>query len=123
LKDGGVFYVFDLHPLSLMFDTDKLAEKETVIKYPYFDKTPDEDDSIGGYAGEPVTGVKSYAWMYEVSDIINSLAAAGLRVEYFNEYPENFFADAGREYIGDGLYNYAYNKDKFPMSFSLKATV
>ena len=107
----------------MMFDTKKLQNRITEIKYPYFDKDPDVEDSIGGYACDTKYGVQTFFWMYTVSDIINALTSAGLRIEYFNEYKENFFNAGGLEYVGDGLFNYDYNANKFPMSFSLKAVV
>lgn len=61
--------------------------------------------------------------MYSVSDLINSLASVGLHIEHFNEFKENFFDAGGLRNIEDGLFNYDYNTDKFPMSFSIKATV
>ena len=123
LKDDGFFYIFESHPIYLMFDEAKLAENVTKIKYPYFGKEPDFDDSIGGYACESKKGVEAYFWMYTISDIINSLISAGLFIKYFNEYRENFFDPGGCKSVGDGLYNYDFNNDLFPMSFSLKATV
>jgi SAM-dependent methyltransferase len=123
LKDDGFFYIFDSHPIFLMFDVEKLACNATEIKYPYFGKEPDIDDSIGGYACEAKHGVKSYFWMHTVSDIINALASAGLHIEYFNEFREDFFDAGGIKYVGDGLFNYDFNDEKFPMSFSLKASV
>jgi SAM-dependent methyltransferase len=123
LKDDGFFYVFDSHPFFLMFDECISDNILKINKYPYFGKEPDVDDSIGGYASEPKKGVKAYFWMYTVADLINSLTDAGLHVEYFHEFQENFF-DAGKmKYIGDGFWNYDFNDNKFPMSFSLKATV
>jgi SAM-dependent methyltransferase len=124
LRDDGFFYVFDSHPFYLAFDEKKLGEEIYDIKYPYFGKTPDVDDSIGGYASEPKTGVQAYFWMYTVSDLINCLTDAGLHIEFFHEFPELYFSEGGMEPVGDrGVYNYAFNNNKFPMSFSLKASV
>jgi len=89
LKDDGFFYMFEGHPFFDMMDTEKLADNITEIKYPYFSKVPDADDSIGGYASETKHAV-NYYWMHTVSDIINSLTFAGLHIEYFNEYKELF---------------------------------
>jgi len=61
--------------------------------------------------------------MHKISDIINALAFAGLHIEYFNEFRENFFDAGGCENVGCGLFNYDFNKDLFPMTFSLKASV
>ena len=124
LKDDGFFYIFDSHPFFLALDVGKLAGNVLEIQYPYFGKVPDVDDSIGGYASGVKNGVEAYFWMYTVSDIINALAGTGLHIEYFNEYKENYFNAGGMTRLGDtGLYNYAFNDEKFPMSFSLKATV
>lgn len=124
LKDDGYLYVFDSHPFYLIFDESKLDREVFEVMYPYFDKTADESDSIGGYACEAKKGVKAYFWMYSVSEIINCLTRAGLHIEFFNEFPENFF-DSGNMEASEkvGLYKYEYNKKQYPMSFSLKATV
>lgn len=123
LKDDGFFYVFDCHPFFLTMDEQQLAHNRMDIKYPYFGKEPDADDYIGGYASETKRGVTSYFWMYTISDLINSLTSAGLHVNFFNEFKENFYDAGGLTSVGDGLYNYSHNPDRFPMSFSLKATV
>lgn len=87
-------------------------------------KEPDEDDTIGGYASEVKEGAKNYFWMHTVSDIINALTRAGLHIEFFNEFPVNYYNTGDMSPIeGKGLYEYAHNKDKYPMSFSLKASV
>ena len=110
-----------LQTLYMMFDEGKLAKGETAIKYPYFKTAPDVDESIGGYASESKGGVKTYFWQYKISDVINSLVMAGLKIEFFNEFVENFFDPGGCERVGDGLYNYPFNGNLFPMSFSLRA--
>lgn len=123
LTDDGYFYAFDSHPFFLTFNQNKLPKKKTEIQYPYFCRTPDEEDSIGGYISPPKGNVKAYFWQYKVSDIINSLTNAGMHINFFNEYKENFYDAGGMKNLGEGLYNLDYNTDKFPMSFSVKATV
>ena len=123
LKSDGFFYIFDSHPFFMMLDEEKLKDNIFEVRYPYFAKEPNIDDWIGGYASEPKGGVKAYDWMHTVADIINSLASAGLHIEYFHEFRENFFDAGGMLDIGDGFWNYSFNDNKFPMSFSLKATV
>lgn len=61
---------------------------------------------------------------YTVSDMISSLINAGLRIEFFHECTESIF-DSGNMLPSniEGLFQYAYNTDKYPMSFSLKASV
>ena len=123
LKDDGYLYIFDGHPIVLMFDEEKLSKGITEIKYPYFKTEPDIDGTIGGYASDVKDGVETYFWMFKVSDILNSLTSAGLHIEYFNEFQESFFDAGGGKRVDGNLYNYGFNKGLFPMSFSLKATV
>jgi len=126
LREDGYLYIFESHPFFMMFDTERLSENITRIKYPYFSKEPDIDEWIGGYASESKGGVEAYFWMHKISDIINSLTLAGLHIECFNEFRENFFDAGGCKSVGNGLYNYDFNEGLeglFPMSFSLKASV
>lgn len=124
LNQTGYLYVFDSHPFFLSLDESKLDKEIYDIKYPYFRKYPDEDNSIGGYACEAKHGVKTYFWMHTLSDIINSLTEAGMHIEFLNEYAENFYNSGNMRFSKKNrLYKYDYNTDKYPMSFSLKATV
>lgn len=54
LRPGGFLYVFDSHPFQLMFDESKLKDDVYDLRYPYFGREPDVDDSIGGYASAPI---------------------------------------------------------------------
>lgn len=124
LRETGYLYVFDSHPFFLSFDEAKLSREEYEIRYPYFGREPDEDDCIGGYASEVKQGEKSYFWMHPVSEILNSLIGAGLHIEFFHEFPENFYDSGGMELLKEKrLYAYPYNREKYPISFSLKASV
>ena len=121
LKDDGFVYVFDSHPFFLAFDEQKLPAGQLEIKYPYFGREPDVDDSIGGYASEPKHGVKAYFWMYTVADVINALLEAGLALDYFHEFEESYFDAGGMQPVAGQLHNYDYNQGLFPMSFSVRA--
>lgn len=124
LKDDGYLYLFDSHPFFLMLNEDKLARGILDVTYPYFDKTPDVDNTIGGYASEEKIGFNNYFWLHTMGDIINSLTNAGLHINYLHEFQENFYNSGGMTPTNQtGLYNLAFNESKFPMSFSLKATV
>jgi SAM-dependent methyltransferase len=128
LKDGGFFYVLDSHPFFLMFDEEKFKDRELVLKYPYFIKTAEYNETIGGYASEIKQG-GNYFWMYTVSEIINSLAKAGLTIEYFNEYDRLYYdigemtkeASGVMENDNNGNYYFPFFDKKMPFEFSLKA--
>ncbi|MDO4740085.1 MAG: class I SAM-dependent methyltransferase [Eubacteriales bacterium] len=126
LKEDGCLYVFDSHPVFLMFDEGRLSKDEYEIRYPYFGREPDMEETMGDYVegGRTHTGVRAYFWMHTISDIINALVRAGLHIEFFNEFPEQFWDSGDMQRCEmEGLYRYAHNADKYPMSFSLKATV
>ncbi|MCL2236535.1 MAG: class I SAM-dependent methyltransferase [Defluviitaleaceae bacterium] len=123
LKNDGYFYIFESHPIALMFDEGKLNSGITEIKYPYFKTTPDIDNSIGGYASEAKQGVETFFWMHKTSDVLNSLISAGLRIEFFHEFQENYYDMGGGKRVDGNLYKFEYNNGLFPMSFSLKASV
>jgi SAM-dependent methyltransferase len=123
LHDDGEFYIFDSHPIMMLFDEGALAEGRTEIKYPYFDKLPNMEQSIGGYAATTHIGVVTYDWMHTMGDIINSLLSAGLRIHWLHEFVENYWQLEGQVPAGDGLWTYPWNTDKFPMSYSILASV
>ncbi|MCL2764752.1 MAG: class I SAM-dependent methyltransferase [Treponema sp.] len=120
LNENGVFYILDSHPFLMAFDENKLSENKLEIKYPYFLRETEYHGSIGGYASEG-KDTESCEWMYKVSDIINSLARAGLTIEYFNEYDTLFFDMGGMENCKNGQWHYPHFNKKLPFSFSLKA--
>jgi len=120
LKKNGVLYLLDSHPFYFAFDEEKLRENKLVVKYPYFIREPENGETIGGYASEEKRG-KCFNWMYKVSDIINSLAKAGLTIECFNEYDTLYFNMGGMEKSNNGQFHFPFFDKKIPFTFSLTA--
>jgi hypothetical protein len=110
----------DSHPFYFAFYEEKLRQNKLEIKYPYFIREPEHDNTIGGYASEIKEG-ECYEWMYKIGDIINSLAKAGLTIEFFNEYDTLYFDLGGMESSNDGEWHYPFFDKKLPFTFSLKA--
>jgi 2-polyprenyl-3-methyl-5-hydroxy-6-metoxy-1,4-benzoquinol methylase len=125
LKKGGFFYMVEIHPFSCVFDNDTKDIKELQVYYNYFhDPKPMEFITNGDYAsnGFKITKKKEYVWMHSMSDIVNSLIEAGLRIEFLNEYPFTVwkqFPFAEREL--DGYFRLKNQKAEIPLLFSLKA--
>lgn len=122
LADDGFLYVLDGHPFFMVWDEDKLPE--LVVKYPYFRKSADRDEWIGGYASQPKKAV-SYSWMYTIGEIINSLSQAGLHVEWFREFDWLYYRLSEEKQIKDKDGNWAFpeHQGRLPFTFSLKATI
>ena len=112
----------DGHPFFMVWDEEKLPE--LVIKYPYFQKTADQDEWIGGYASHSKKAV-NYSWMYTIGEIINALSQAGLHIEWFHEFDWLYYklsAEKQRK-DKDGKWVYPEHKGGLPFTFSLKAAV
>ena len=121
LKEKGFLYLLDLHPFTLIFDGKKLNNNELDIYFPYFCRDPERFETIGGYASEKKKR-ENYEWMHTIGDIINSLAKAGLTIEFFNEYDRSFYNFGGEmEKDSDGFFHNPFFDTKLPFMFSLKA--
>ena len=110
----------------MVFDNENKDIKNLQVFYNYFhDPKPMEFIADGTYAsdGTKINPKKEYEWAYSISDVINSLIEAGLRIEFLNEYPftvwKQFpFAERGP----DGFCRLKNQKAEIPLLFTLKAT-
>ena len=126
LKPGGFFYIAEIHPFSSIFDNETKDIKELQVFYNYFhDPKPMEFVADGSYASEDqkIEPKKEYEWFHSISDIVNALIEAGLKIEFLNEYPftvwKQFpFTERGT----DGYYRLTNQKAEIPLLFTLKAT-
>jgi len=122
LKPSGFFYIMEGHPLLYTFDDDGKWTFQLPYfhnPHPYFwgDDTTDYMDT-SYHAKNP-----TYEWQWTVSDIINAIIGAGLRLEFFNEfgsmdepvYPEMIKRE-------DGLFTFSDMPVELPILFSLKAS-
>ncbi len=82
LKEGGMFYIVELHPFTNILSSD------FKIFYKYFSKNPSIDDSPGTYAdwNADIKG-STYIWDHTISDVINALIQQGLKIEFVHEFP------------------------------------
>ena len=125
LKPGGFFYILEGHPFSCVFD-DSPDATEPEVKYSYF-HTPepakwDWEETEGDYADpDAVVTSDSYEWTHSIGDIINSLIAAGLRIDFLHEFPAIFHkCYPFMEQDDEGLWR--VKGDKISLIFTLKAT-
>lgn len=119
LKDGGTFYITDLHPFTNMLSHD------FKLYYDYFDKEPYIDDSSGTYTdwNANIKG-KTYVWMHTISEVINTLTQKGLHIEYVHEFPFTIY-DQFPGFMKKNRKGQYVLKDEtiqIPLLFSLKAT-
>jgi len=123
LKPEGFFYIMESHPLCHVFEQTDAGE--LAMAYPYFHQAAPTkwDDNGSDYADYTyVPQHPSYEWQWAISDVLNALLRAGLRLEFFHEYERLFFK------LFPGMVNYSERwyylppyAGKLPLLFTLKA--
>ena len=118
LKNGGVFYMVEFHPILWMFD---YLEEVPVIKYGYHQRDVIYEEYKGTYADANADIVsKEYAWNHGLGEVVSSLSEAGLTIEYLKEYdesPYNIFPNL----IKNEAAMYETPDKLFPLIFAIKA--
>lgn len=123
LRPGGVFFIRDGHPA--LYALDESAE-ELVTRYRYFpDGTAQQWDDAGTYAGDgTVANTRTYEWPHPLSEIVNALLGAGLRLRLLDEgrtLPWRF--SPRMEDTGDGSWAWPdADRDRVPTTFTIVAT-
>lgn len=118
LKRGGFFYMAEFHPVVWMFD-----EEFTHIKYHYDNREVIITENEGTYTDRnaDIKG-KEYSWNHSISEVMNALIGAGLKIEFFNEYmysPYPCFRNVVE--TEKGKWHIKGMEGKIPMVYSLRA--
>jgi len=118
LKQGGVFYITDFHPIPWMFDYNV---NPPVLKYGYQQREAIYEEYNGTYADMNSDMVsKDFTWNHSLGEVITSLANAGLTIDYLNEYdatPYDIFPNLIKN--KDGMFE--FETKKYPLVFEVKA--
>jgi len=119
LRSGGTSYIAEIHPFIHLFD-DSTDRPELTVTNPYWESPePTRFEPDCSYAGAPVTR-PSYEWTHTLSEIMNSLALAGLRIEFLHEFPVCCYkALPFMEQDEEGFWH--LEGDRLPLTFSLRA--
>jgi SAM-dependent methyltransferase len=124
LKPGGIFYIIEAHPFTNVFENESHT-KELKLHHTYFYSTePTRYEPDGSYADRTAKVVNpSYEWIHSLSDIINALISASLKIEFVHEFPyANYDVFPFMEQGEDKKWRLKGNKEIIPLMFSLKAT-
>lgn len=124
LKPGGIFYIVESHPFLHVFENERTTP-HLRVRFSYFPSSePTRWEPDGSYADRNAKIVHpSFEWTHNLSEIINTLIASGLRIEFLHEFPymvdDHFpFMDLG----ADGYWRLKGGNVTIPLMFSLKAT-
>ncbi|WP_055435666.1 class I SAM-dependent methyltransferase [Lacinutrix algicola] len=119
LKKGGAFYMVEFHPIVWMFD---YLEGKPIMKYGYMQDEVIYEEYEGTYANQDSKMMsKEYGWNHGLSEVINALTSAGLKIEYLNEYDESPY-NVLPELVETKSGNYVTKDKLYPLIFEIKAT-
>ena len=95
LKPGGMFYMLDEHPTGRIFAPVRTDDGgwDVEPQYSYFHDPAGrmEEGERNTYAGTGTVKSPVYEWRHSMSEIVNALVGAGLKLEFIREYPFSFF--------------------------------
>lgn len=121
LRPGGFFYIRDGHPM--LYALDEHAA-ELVVRHRYFGNgRPQMWDGDTSYAGEgTVEHTRTYEWPHALSEVVNALIGAGLRLVRMDEgrmLPWQF--SPRMEAVPEGWVWPQGERDLMPCTFTLVA--
>jgi SAM-dependent methyltransferase len=125
LKPGGSLYLADAHPTVMVFDdAAALPDGRPGFFAPYFSRDPVVMEEAHDYVDETATvhNATTHTWIHPLGDIISSLLAAGMTLDWLHEHDavtwrmfNVLVQDAER------LWRWP-DKPWLPLAFSLRAT-
>jgi SAM-dependent methyltransferase len=121
LAPGGRFVIVEFHPYVWMSQVGP----DLSIRYSYFNRGVITEEGSGTYAERAAdVKYKEHGWNHPLSDVVNALLEAGLRIDRLDEYdhaPYDCFPGLVRR-GEDGNYRFKDAEGMVPMTFSLEAT-
>ena len=122
LKPGGLFYIVEVHPVLSIFDNSKSATGLKVTQSYFHKPEPIVWEPEGDYADKDAVVVHpSYEWTHSLSDILNALIGAGLKIEFLHEFPMCCYQWAPFTRQDEHGW-WRIEGDRLPMMFSVRAT-
>ncbi len=125
LRPGGRFHIAEFHPVLYAFDPPKSGNHMVPI-LPYFPSSePQMWEEIGSYADRSADfRHDSYIWQHSLAEVVNSLIAAGLRIDHLNEFPYcvDEILPGVMHQKPDGWWYLTGDVDSLPLMFSIAAT-
>ncbi len=125
VKPGGTFYIAEFHPIAGIFD-DAPDGDDLRVRYPYFPTDePLRFDDLGTYTDRSaeIKNSTTYEWPHPTSEVLTALIDAGLRIEFFHEFPFSTYQFLPfTEIVADGSVRLTKHDGCLPLLYSIKAT-
>jgi ubiquinone/menaquinone biosynthesis C-methylase UbiE len=126
VRPGGTFYVAEFHPMVGTFDDSEDAP-ELRVRWPYFPRRePLRWEGYGDYTDRKAKlhHDVTYEWPHPTSEVITALIDAGLRIEFFHEFPITPHAQLPSlmEPVDEMMSRLREHDGSLPLVYSVKAT-
>ena len=126
LKPGGTFYILDGHPISHIFEPVELPNGGHDLKpcHSYF-PDPEGISYEGGahtYTGSEILDTPSHEWQHSMSEIVNAIIEAGLKIEFLNEFAVSEYRAFPPMSRHEDGWRLDEHHGSVPFLFSIKAT-
>lgn len=125
LRPGGTFMIRDSHPFALVFDPDHPEPLTPRFRY-FVSQEAERWQDAATYVGDGTQVVEhatTYEWPHPVSEILQAVLAAGLRLVHFDEgdqLPWELLPTMTQQSDGDYVLPPAYARS-VPLTFTLVA--
>jgi SAM-dependent methyltransferase len=122
LAPGEFVYLVEAHPFAQILES---GSSGLWVARDYFDAAPQVEDYPYTYTDGPaLSHPRQVEFQHGLGEIVTSLAAAGLRIEFVHEHDFEAFArfDSLRRQE-DGTYRLPPGQPRVPMMFSLRASL
>ncbi len=129
LRDGGILYVRDVHPVTQSLD-DEAAAGDLRLRYPYFEQSQPQHWAGGEDYADDSASLEhhdSYEWNHSLGEIVTAVIDAGLQVEFLHEQEWTVYrALPWLVETGRGIWRLPDRDSqadrRLPLMFSLRAT-
>lgn len=126
VRPGGTFYIAEFHPFASVFD-DAPDVDDLHVKYPYFNPGPPlrfDLEHAYAYAGPPakLQHGTTYQWQHGVGEVVTALIDAGLRIEFFHEFPFGLHFVPFMERAEGWMFRLTKHDGSVPLLYSIRAT-
>lgn len=124
LKPGGIFYIYDGHPLRQVLLPSRVDAFGKLVQVGYFGRAePVCCHEQGSYANPNADSIHTtYYWPHAIGEIVTALCEAGLRIQFLHEFPK--IIETGQVLVSGAAGQYEVqpvHHIQIPNSFSIRA--
>jgi SAM-dependent methyltransferase len=124
LKQGGIFYIYDGHPLRQFLLPGREDAYGKLVQVGYFGQSePECFHEQGSYANPTASSIhKACYWPHAIGEIVTALCEAGLQIQFLHEFPR--LIETGQVLVRSASGQYEAQPVKnmlIPNAFSIRA--